>query len=243
MSYHHLSLQERYVIHHLKLIKLSHREIGRRLRRHHTTIGRELARNGQSRPELFPYWHAAAQRRCTRRHSVATNVAAGPGIAAAPGMGACAATYFAASGATGRRSRSPGGCAWTMPAIRACGSAPRPSTSGPTTTRPRAARSTATCVGHTASAGARSVTAPDGDVSRARSASRSGPISSTRAAASATGRLTPWREPREAVALPRTSSARAATCSPPSLRIRRPPPSPSRPSAPFAASRAATVTP
>ncbi len=40
MPYRHLSLQERYVIHHLKLFKLSHREIGRRLVRHHTTIGR-----------------------------------------------------------------------------------------------------------------------------------------------------------------------------------------------------------
>ncbi len=67
MSYHHLSLQERYVIHHLKLIKLSHREIGRRLGRHHTTIGRELARNGPSRPDLAPYWHEAAQHRCEER--------------------------------------------------------------------------------------------------------------------------------------------------------------------------------
>lgn len=39
MSYGHLSLQERYVIHHLKLFKLPNREIGRRLGRDHTTIG------------------------------------------------------------------------------------------------------------------------------------------------------------------------------------------------------------
>lgn len=38
MPYRHLSLQERYVIHHLKLFNLSHREIGRRLGRHHATI-------------------------------------------------------------------------------------------------------------------------------------------------------------------------------------------------------------
>ena len=67
MSYHHLSLHERYVIHHLKLIELSNREIGRRLGRHHATIGRELARNGPSRPDLAPYWHEAAQRRCDAR--------------------------------------------------------------------------------------------------------------------------------------------------------------------------------
>ncbi len=44
MSYHHLSDQERYVIYHLRLIKLSFREIGRRLGRHHTTIQREVSR-------------------------------------------------------------------------------------------------------------------------------------------------------------------------------------------------------
>ena len=67
MSYRHLSLQERYVIHHLKLIKLSNREIGRRLGRPHTTIGRELARNGPTRPEYGPYWHESAHRRAEAR--------------------------------------------------------------------------------------------------------------------------------------------------------------------------------
>ena len=67
MPYSHLSLQERYVIHHLKLFQLSHREIGRRLGRHHTTIGREVKRNGPSHPALGPYWHEAAQRRAEAR--------------------------------------------------------------------------------------------------------------------------------------------------------------------------------
>jgi len=74
MCYRHLSLQERYVIHHLKLFTLSYREIGRRLGRHHTTIGRELARNGPLLPEHGPYWHEVAQRQAeARRHwAVAT---------------------------------------------------------------------------------------------------------------------------------------------------------------------------
>jgi len=67
VSYNHLSLQERYVIHHLKLFQLTHREIGRRLGRHHTTIGREVKRNGSSYPELSPYWHETAQRRADER--------------------------------------------------------------------------------------------------------------------------------------------------------------------------------
>lgn len=49
MSYTHLTSQERYVIYHLRLIKLSFREIARRLGRHHTTILREVERN---RPPL-----------------------------------------------------------------------------------------------------------------------------------------------------------------------------------------------
>ena len=46
MSHHHLKLEERYVIYHLVLYGLSYREIGRRLGRHHTTIMREVDRNG-----------------------------------------------------------------------------------------------------------------------------------------------------------------------------------------------------
>ena len=50
MSYRHLSAGERHVIYHLRLIKLSFREIGRRLERHHTTIAREVARHGPPSP-------------------------------------------------------------------------------------------------------------------------------------------------------------------------------------------------
>ncbi len=48
MPYSHLSLNDRYVIHHLCLYGLSCREIGRRLKRHHSTIAREIARNGRA---------------------------------------------------------------------------------------------------------------------------------------------------------------------------------------------------
>lgn len=67
MSYGHLSPEERYVISHLKLVALSNREIGRRLGRHHTTIGRELARNGPAHPQLGPYWYETAQQRAEAR--------------------------------------------------------------------------------------------------------------------------------------------------------------------------------
>ena len=45
MSYTHLTLQERYVIHHLLLYRLSLREIARRLSRSPSTISREAKRN------------------------------------------------------------------------------------------------------------------------------------------------------------------------------------------------------
>jgi IS30 family transposase len=66
MSYRHLSLQDRYVIHHLRLYGLSRREIARRLGRHHSTIGRELLRNGACY-EGAVYVHEAAQRRAEAR--------------------------------------------------------------------------------------------------------------------------------------------------------------------------------
>lgn len=60
MSYTQLTLHERYVIYHLELFGLSRREIGRRLNRHHTTISREIERNGP-RYAGGVYWHEAAQ--------------------------------------------------------------------------------------------------------------------------------------------------------------------------------------
>lgn len=56
MSYSHLTPQERYVISHLKVAGLSLREIARRLGRHHTTISREIKRNGPTYPGGV-YWY------------------------------------------------------------------------------------------------------------------------------------------------------------------------------------------
>ncbi len=52
MSYVQFTSEERYVIYHLKLFKLTLREIARRLDRHHTTISREIKRNGP----IIPTW-------------------------------------------------------------------------------------------------------------------------------------------------------------------------------------------
>jgi len=56
MSYSHLTPQERYVISHLRVAKFSLREIARRLGRHHTTISREIKRNGPKYPGGV-YWY------------------------------------------------------------------------------------------------------------------------------------------------------------------------------------------
>lgn len=66
MSYVQLTAQERYVIYHLKLFKLSLREIGRRLNRSHATISRELKRNGPV-VSTWVYWHEAAQKKALQR--------------------------------------------------------------------------------------------------------------------------------------------------------------------------------
>ena len=60
MSYAHLTREERYVIAHLKMFKLSLREIARRLNRNHSTISRELKRNGPDYPSGV-YWYDSAQ--------------------------------------------------------------------------------------------------------------------------------------------------------------------------------------
>ncbi len=56
MSYTHLTPRERYVISHLKVAKFSLREIARRLGRHHSTISREIKRNGPTYPGGV-YWY------------------------------------------------------------------------------------------------------------------------------------------------------------------------------------------
>jgi IS30 family transposase len=56
MSYSHLTPKERYVISHLKSAKFSLREIARRLGRHHSTISREIRRNGPKYPGGV-YWY------------------------------------------------------------------------------------------------------------------------------------------------------------------------------------------
>lgn len=71
MSYHHLTQKERYVIYHLRLMRLSYREIGRRLGRHHTTIAREEERNGRVFGAYLdePAHHWALARRRQPRHT------------------------------------------------------------------------------------------------------------------------------------------------------------------------------
>ena len=67
MSYRHLTLEERYVIAHLQMHELSLREIARRLERDHSTIARELKRNGPPNGANWPYWYDSAQVRCQAR--------------------------------------------------------------------------------------------------------------------------------------------------------------------------------
>ncbi len=67
MPYSHLALEERYVIYHLVLYGLSCREIGRRLKRHHTTIGREVNRNRPTYADDAVYWHESAQEYADQR--------------------------------------------------------------------------------------------------------------------------------------------------------------------------------
>lgn len=66
MPYVQLTSEERYVIYHLKLFKLSLREIARRLGRHHSTISRELKRNGPAFP-TWVYRHEGAHQQALQR--------------------------------------------------------------------------------------------------------------------------------------------------------------------------------
>jgi IS30 family transposase len=66
MSYAHVSSKERYVIYHLRLFGLSFREIGRRLKRHHATIIREVRRNSPDYRDAV-YWHELAEEKAHKR--------------------------------------------------------------------------------------------------------------------------------------------------------------------------------
>ena len=65
MSYEHVSAKERHTLMYLLQMKLSFREIGRRLGRHHSTISREAKRNG---PKFdWCYWDEAAENMANAR--------------------------------------------------------------------------------------------------------------------------------------------------------------------------------
>lgn len=66
MSYVQLTREERYVVAHLKMFPLSLREIARRLKRHHSTISREIKRNGPDYPGGV-YWDDSAEARALAR--------------------------------------------------------------------------------------------------------------------------------------------------------------------------------
>ena len=66
MPYAQLTAHERYVIYHLRLYRLSLREIARRLNRSHTTISREIKRNGPICAH-WVYWHQGAQQQAMQR--------------------------------------------------------------------------------------------------------------------------------------------------------------------------------
>ena len=72
MPYTHLTENERYVISHLSCAGFSLREIARRIKRHHTTVSRELERNGPEY-DCTIYWYdwthpRALKRRHKARH-------------------------------------------------------------------------------------------------------------------------------------------------------------------------------
>lgn len=69
MAYVQLTSEERYLIEHLAQHHVSHREIARRLKRHHTTVSRELARNGPVLADCV-YWHQSAHQKARQRRAL-----------------------------------------------------------------------------------------------------------------------------------------------------------------------------
>lgn len=67
MSYTHLTENDRRVISHLRLAKFSFREIARKLGRHHTSISREIKRNGPTHSPNAVYWYYFIQPVATKR--------------------------------------------------------------------------------------------------------------------------------------------------------------------------------
>jgi IS30 family transposase len=61
MPYHHFTQNEQYVIGHMVSAGFSLREIGRRIGRHHSSIGREIRRNRPTYADDAVYWHDAAE--------------------------------------------------------------------------------------------------------------------------------------------------------------------------------------
>ena len=61
MPYNHITENERYVISHLRSAKYSLREIASRLGRHHTSISREIKRNGPTYSPDAVYWYHFTQ--------------------------------------------------------------------------------------------------------------------------------------------------------------------------------------
>lgn len=76
MLYQHINVKERYSLMYLLQMNLSYREIGRRLNRSHTSISREVKRNGRQYPWCYVDDVAdkkAQQRRCKPTHKKKRN--------------------------------------------------------------------------------------------------------------------------------------------------------------------------
>jgi IS30 family transposase len=86
MPYTHLTQKDRYVISHLTLAGYSLREIGRRIGRSHTSVSREIKRNGPRHPSAMNiYWYEnshpiAIKRQHKPRHHLSNQKSAWIGL-------------------------------------------------------------------------------------------------------------------------------------------------------------------